>query len=62
MIYTIGNICRAIGFLAFLIMCYAWFMTSDLQLFLKAKQVTIVFFSLSIVLWLISIVAARRNR
>ncbi|MBY0477950.1 MAG: hypothetical protein K2Q24_09920 [Chitinophagaceae bacterium] len=60
-LYRIGNICRALGIISFIIMCYAWFLTSNLQLFDVAKQFTILFFSLSILLWIISLVLAKRN-
>jgi len=62
MLYSIGNICRVLGIVSFLIMCYAWFYTSDLQLFRMAKEGTILFFSISLVLWVITIVVARRNK
>jgi hypothetical protein len=62
MLHSIGNICRVLGIVSFLLMSYAWFYTSDLQLFRMAKEGTILFFSISIVLWLVSIVIARKNR
>lgn len=61
-LYLFGNICRILGIISFLIMCYAWFFSSKLQLFLLFKQVTILFFSISILLWIITIVVAKRNK
>ncbi|MFY7840140.1 MAG: hypothetical protein ACOVP7_07680 [Lacibacter sp.] len=61
MLSRIVNICRAIGILSFLAMCYTWFFTSDLQSFLLAKQLTITFFSVSILLWLVTLIFAFRK-
>ncbi|WP_144885087.1 hypothetical protein [Lacibacter cauensis] len=61
MLSRIVNICRAIGILSFLAMCYTWFFTSDLQSFLIAKQLTITFFSVAIFLWLITLLLAYRK-
>lgn len=62
MLQTFGHISRAFGIVSFLVMCYAWFFTSNLQLFQTAKQLTILFFCISLLLWIISIVDARRNK
>jgi len=59
MLQLLNYIFRGLGVICFLLTCYLWFYTSNFQFFLIAKRFTIIFFSLSLLLWITSIVLSR---
>jgi len=62
MLLLLNYIFRGLGVVCFLLTCYLWYFTSNLHFFLIAKKMTIIFFGLSLLLWLIGIFAPRFNR
>lgn len=61
MILFLGNACRLLGILAFIATAYFWFGTGNLQAFLICKRLTILFFSTSLLLWLLQLLLERRG-
>jgi hypothetical protein len=59
MLQLLNYIFRGLGVVCFLLTCYLWYFTSNLPFFLIAKRLTIIFFGLSLLLWLIGIFAPR---
>ncbi|MFN4286182.1 MAG: hypothetical protein ACK4E8_09495 [Lacibacter sp.] len=60
-IFFVGNTCRLLGILAFIATCYFWFGTANLHAFLICKRLTILFFSTSLLLWLLQLLLQRRR-
>ena len=60
-IFFVGNACRLLGILSFIATCYYWFGTGNLNAFLICKRLTILFFSTSLLLWLLQLILERRR-
>jgi hypothetical protein len=58
----IGNGCRLLGILSFIAMCITWYAVPNPALFILSKQLTVFFFCCSLLLWIVSVVIARRNK
>lgn len=60
-IFIVGNTCRLLGILSFIATCYYWFGSSNLHAFIICKRLTILFFSTSLLLWLLQLILVRRR-
>ncbi|MBX9784273.1 MAG: hypothetical protein K2X48_13365 [Chitinophagaceae bacterium] len=59
MLQLLNYLFRGLGVICFLITCYLYYFTDKLQWFIITKQLTIIFFCVSILLWIAGIAASR---